>query len=317
MKKHQNVPEQADENSRNASAPEQDTAEEKLDIKQSVFQTNKELRRQRELEYQQQQQKIQHELELREKRKREAYEKKIREEKIELMRLKQGLIEESETIQEEHEEPVKLTFWSKIVNFFYHNKWWFGIGAISACIVGFLVYSLVTKPRPDIVVLVIADNEELGEMSELQSYVESFSDDFNGNGKTLASIYYIPYSDNQYKNYAQGADDKLTSQLQSADSVIVIGGTKLDQIMAPDPESYFVDLKSVYPDNPHVKGYKFLLKNTPFADRIKLDPQFITDDLYIAVRVPTKLLYTSKKDMEKTFEKDWDVFDKIVKDLSE
>ena len=86
--------------------------------------------------------------------------------------------------------------------------------------------------------------------------------------------------------------------------------------MAPDPESYFVDLKSVYPDNPHVKGYKFLLKDTPFADRIKLDPQFITDDLYIAVRVPTKLLYTSKKDMEKTFEKDWDVFDKIVKDLS-
>ena len=60
-----------------------------------------------------------------------------------------------------------------------------------------------------------------------------------------------------------------------------------------------------------------MLKNTPIADRINLDPQFITDDLYIAVRVPTKLLYTSKNDMEKTFEKDWDVFDKIVKDLSE
>lgn len=317
MKKHKDVPEQANENTTKPSAPEQENDEDKLDITQSVFQTNREMRKQKQREYEEKQAKIQHELELREKKKREAYEKKIREEKIELMRMKQGLIEESETIHEEHEEPVKLSIWRKIVNFFYHNKWWLGIGTMCACIAGFLVYSLVTKPRPDIVVLVIADNEELGEMSELQTYIESFSEDFNHNGKVLASLYYIPYSDNDYKNYASGADGKLTTQLQSCDSVIVIGGTKLDQIMAPDADSYFVDLKSVYPDNPHVKGYKFMLKNTPFAERINLEPQYITDDLYIAVRVPTKLLYTSKSDMQKTFDKDWGVFEQIVADLSE
>ncbi len=314
MNKHKDVPEKAENNK--PAGKEQTPEDEKLDIKKSVFQSNKEFREQRQREYEEQQAKVQHELELREKKKRAAYEKKIHDEKIELMRLKQGLIEESETIHEEREEPVKMSLWKKIVNFFYHNKWWLGIGTLCTCIVGFLVYSLVTKPRPDIIVLVIAENEELGEMSELQQYVENFTEDFNDNGKVLASIYYIPYSDNSYKNFASGADDKLTSQLQSADSVIVIGGTKLDEIMSPDPESYFVDLESLYPDNPHVKGYKFMLKDTPIAERINLEHQYITDDLYIAVRVPMKFLYSTKKDMEETFEKDWGVFEKIVDDLS-
>ncbi|MBP3747436.1 MAG: hypothetical protein J6I47_08235 [Ruminococcus sp.] len=291
--------------------------DDRIDINKSIFQVNRELREKRQQELEKQQEIINRKIAERQKRKLAAHDKRIREEKLELLRLKQGLIEESDTIHEVKEEKVEMSFGKKVSNFFYHNKWWLGIGTLFAFITVFLVYSLVTKPSPDMVVLIIANNEELGEMSEVKDYVESFVDDFNDNGKTEASIYYIGYSDNEYRNYATGTDGKLTAQLQSADSVIVIGSDKLDMLMSPDPASSFIDLSQIYPDNPHVKGYKFMLSGTPFAERINLDPKYITDDLYIAVRTPVDLLYASHKDMEKTLEKDWEVFEKIVADLSE
>ena len=46
----------------------------------------------------------------REKKEKEAYAKKIQQDRIELMRLKQGIITESDTIYEEKEEKPKLPF---------------------------------------------------------------------------------------------------------------------------------------------------------------------------------------------------------------
>lgn len=294
-----------------------DADDDRIEINKSFFQVNRELREKQQKELEAQQKIIERKLAEREKKKLEAHDKRIREEKLELLRMKQGIIDESDMLNKNEEVPVKMTFGKKISNFFYHNKWWLGIGTLFTFIAVFLAYSLVTKPSPDMIMLIIADNEELGEMSEVKDYVESFIDDFNDNGKTEASVYYIPYSDNDYRNYATGADSKLTSQLQSADSVIVLGGKKLDEIMNPGAEESFIDLSAIYPDNPHVSGYKFMLKDTPFAERIKLDPKYVTDDLYLAVRVPVKLLYTSQEDMEDTLEKDWPVFEKIVADLSQ
>ncbi|MDE5861340.1 MAG: hypothetical protein K2H28_04020, partial [Ruminococcus sp.] len=89
----------------------------KIDVNKNVFQTAKELREQQEEEMRRQ-------VELRKRKKQEEYDKKIQAERLELIRLKQGVIEESETIREEHPEEIKLSVWRKIRNFFYHNKWW-------------------------------------------------------------------------------------------------------------------------------------------------------------------------------------------------
>ena len=173
------------------NAPADDSLDEKLDIKKSVFEVNKEMRQKQLEEQARQQAELEHRLKEREKKKQEAYERKILEEKKELIRLKQGIIEESEIIPEEHEAAVIMSPWKKFTNFIYHNKWWLGIGILLAAIAVFLIHDLVTKPNPDIIVLVICDNYAVGEESSLQEYVESFTDDFNGNGKVLASVYYI------------------------------------------------------------------------------------------------------------------------------
>ena len=57
-----------------------------------------------------------------EKREKEAYEKKIQQDRIELIRLKQGVITESDRIAEEHPEKKKMPLGKRISNFFYQDR---------------------------------------------------------------------------------------------------------------------------------------------------------------------------------------------------
>lgn len=50
-------------------------------------------------------------------------------EKREILKLKQGIIEESDIIEQDvHEQPEEQTTVKKIDNFFYRNKWFVVVG---------------------------------------------------------------------------------------------------------------------------------------------------------------------------------------------
>ena len=295
--------------------PEHDI-DEKLDIEKSVFLTAKELNKLREEENERKQQEIERQYAQHEKEKREAYEKKIHDERIELMRLKQGLISEEESaIHEEKEEEIKLTFGKKIGNFFYHNKWWLGLGTFFAVLAVFLIADILRTPRPDMTVLMLCQNNDVGSSAFLEDFFTEFTEDFNGNGKVLASVYYIPYSSNEYENYTSGASVKLTTYLNSAEAVIIIGNKQTAEELLV-PEQTLTDLSSIYPDDPHVKNWFYYLKGTNFAQKIGVPEGCITDDMFLAIRKPIELVNDSKKEMQETYDKDFPVFDRIVKSLS-
>lgn len=294
--------------------PSADADEDIFDIKKSVFEVNRELREQRQKEEEAQQAELRRQIAEREKKSREEYDRRIMEEKKELIRLKQGLIEESKEIYEEKEEPVKLSFGKKIANFFYHNKWWLGIAAVFVFIAGVLAYNLMTKPKPDVIVLVICGSDTIGNAPKLEEYISSMSEDFNGNGKTLASVYFIQRTDNSAGDYANGSDTKLTTEMNSAESVIVIGNSEFLKLI--DPENDLIDLSEMFPDNPNIRSGRFYLKRTNFAERAGIDESDVPYDLFIALRKPKNLLYSSKEEMEKTIEKDLPVLEKIINDLS-
>ena len=290
--------------------------DEKLDIEKSVFLTAKELNKLREEENERKQQEIERQYAQHEKEKREAYEKKIHDERIELMRLKQGLISEEESaIHEEKEEEIKLTLGKKIGNFFYHNKWWLGLGTFFAVLAVFLIADILRTPRPDMTVLMLCQNNDVGSSAFLEDFFTEFTEDFNGNGKVLASVYYIPYSSNEYDNYTSGASVKLTTYLNSAEAVIIIGNKQTtEELLVPDQT--LTDLSSIYPDDPHVKDWFYYLKGTNFAQKIGVPEDCITDDMFLAIRKPIKLVNDSKEEMQETYDKDFPVFDRIVKSLS-
>lgn len=288
--------------------------DDKLHISKSVFETNREMREKAAEESRKKQEELEKKLTERRKKAAEARDKRLEAERLELIRLKQGIIEESETIHEEHEEEVKLTFWKKIVNFFYHNKWWLVIGTVFTAIAVFLVYDLVTKPRPDIVVLMIGENYQIAEESDLKEYIESFCEDFNGNGKVEASIYYIPYTGNEAADYANGVHTKLTAELQSAEGVILIGNSMAADIMSAD--GIFTDLSQIYPDCELVDKDRLMLAESNFADRLGIEKGAVTNDWFMAMRAPQKLVNADKDEMQETYDKDFPVFDAMIKDLS-
>lgn len=290
----------------NKSIPENDDTE-KIDVRKSVFQSAKEMREKQEIEMRKQ-------AEFRQRKRQEEYDKKIREERIELMRLKQGIIEESETIHEEQPQEIKLSFWKKITNFFYHNKWWLFLAIFFVSLASYLTYTYIMRPDPDMIVLVLCDNEAIGNSAQFEDYLETFVEDFNGNGEIKVSTYYIPYSDNSYTNYQTGNETKLTTEMQSADSVIVVGGSNINDVL--DPQNTLVNLSELYPDNVQVRSYGFFLKNTEFAERIGIDPDEVTGDLYIGIRKPRNLLYADEQQMQATYDRDFLILEKIIEDLS-
>ena len=301
-------------NSNNTPETEND---EKLDINTSLLKSRKDVRKQREEEIARQQLEMEQNIARREKEKREAYEKKIQEERIELMRMKQGVLDEAEaTIHEEKEEEIKLTFKQKITNFFYHNKWWLGLGVFFTALAVFLTVDLLKKPNPDMTILMLCENYSVGNSVYLEDYFSQFAEDFNGNGKVLASVYYIPYTDDEVANYTSGVTGKLSAYLSSSDSVMIIGNKKTVTDLL-DPKDTLVDLSKIYPDDPHVKEYFYYIKDTDFAEKIGVSPDCITSDMFFAIRNPVDPVSGVKAKLKKTYDKDFPVFDRIIKSLSE
>jgi len=298
----------------NKKNPPENHDDDKIKVgEQSVFDTLKEQRKQRkheQLEFESQM--TRHIAEEKEKQRLE-YEKKLREEKIELLRMKQNDSQESDILPVEEQEPqTERTLGQKISSFFYLNKWWLGLFLIFGLIAGFLIYDYATKKNPDTIILFFADNDDIDKLA-LKDYIEPFCDDFNDDGKIIPDVYYIPYTGNDQKDYSSGTSTKLMAEMQSAEAMIVICDKKCDEVIEPDYS--LVNLENLYPDNPNIKKYGFYLKNSKFAEKLGYSGT-VSDDLYIGIRKPQELAWASQEEMQEVYEQSIIVLERIIQDLT-
>lgn len=241
------------------------------------------------------------------------YEKKLNEEKRELLKMKHSDEYESNIIPvNQQEEEIELTLKQKISSFIYLNKWWFGLAALSVFIGGFLIYDLATRKIPDTVILFFAENDDIDKLA-LRDYIEPFCEDFNDDGKIIPDVYYIPYTGDDQKDYSSGTSTKLMAEMESAEAMIVICNKKCDEVIEPDYT--LVNLEEIYPDNPNIKKYGFYLKNSKFAEKLGYSGK-IDDDLYIGIRKPIETTWASKSEMQEVYDQSVIVLDKIINDLS-
>ncbi len=162
--------------------------------------------------------------------KRETPEEKARRERqeyIDLLKMKQGLIEESELIPEiGYEEIPELHGWAKVKNYIYHNKWFILLGAFFAAVVIILLVQILTKEKYDLNVLLIANKKssDLGvHTDQLERALEKYCPDFDGNGKVNVSVNYINNTmDEVATQYDQANKQKLTAELTLAEAQLII-----------------------------------------------------------------------------------------------
>lgn len=232
---------------------------------------------------------------------RADYEKGLQDRKIELMKLRQGVIETSDVIKEVHEEAPKLSLGQRISEAWYRSKWLIVFAVAMIFVAGYITLDTILAEKPDYTVLVISDDTALYYRTpEVEAFFESYCDDINGDGKVSVMIYNIStnYSD---PTMSQSNQAQLMSQLQSGENVLLVSNYPTDFAMT--------DFREKYPDDENITELGLLLNCQLTRDALKW--QDMPEDLYLGIRSPARLLSTSEAEMQKNIDKAMPVFERI------
>jgi hypothetical protein len=198
--------------------------------------------------------------------------------KRELLKLRQGLVTAEESPLEINEKPqvVKLTGKAALSNFVYHHSLQLKIAAFFLVIAGIFAYFTLSREKPDIIVLLIADTPEASmffgsEMFELKRELERFTPDFDGNGKVVVECRFIDLVTHvgeieRNPEAIQGNRIKLFGEVQSGNALIYIGNKEA--------------LENIPGDVMPVEDFYIIFCN---INETKLEVDY-PDDIYIAVR---------------------------------
>ena len=243
---------------------------------------------------------------------REEYAKELAEEKVDLIRLKQGVIEDSDKVFREQETEKKYTVWQKIGNWFYHSKWWLGIAAFCTIVVAFLVYDYVTREDPDLRVLLLTDNPELYEESDrLTNWLQTMCPDYTADGEVLVQSVYIPVSKATMENsgtYSASYNTQLLVQFQSSTCMLVLVDPDAEAYL--QPEDMFVKLDELYPECSFAQGRCLMLDGTDFAEQAGLTHP-LHDGSYLALRIPAENM-SSAEETQAAYDQAKTLLDEIV-----
>lgn len=235
----------------------------------------------------------------RERRERESYEKKLEHDRIELMKLKQGIISD-EDIPCEEKIVKEYTLAERIGNFFYHNKMPLFVGALIVLLAVLFVRDIITNKKPDVAVMIMANDPEFDfRTGDIEKLLEPYCEDFNGDGEVYVRVSYLPavYDDNSMDvYYNQSYQTKLMAEFQSGDSIIVIADADVCSTVGIDTvsengnpvEQILADMRTIYPDDENCMELGYMLSGTSFAEDIKYTA--MSDSLFIGFRVPREAL---------------------------
>lgn len=251
--------------------------------------------------------------------------------KRELLKLKQGLINEEESSIKEEENGYgdKVNYEvvgvkNKVANFFYHYKWHVIIITFFVALAAFLVITTVLKEKGDIRVLGFSKDPDISsslyyKSRDLELALEQFTPDFDNNGYTHVEFFYMNLNEEQDINYYYVNQSKLFSEVGTGVAQIYIADRELLlDIMGNQTEAEsFVDLSRLYPDDPNVVDkYYYRVKGSSLADAA-MYVESCPEDMFIAVRSESFSSYnqTDEAETAENHSRAIEVMDNIVKGI--
>ncbi len=181
-------------------------------------------------------------------------------EKRELLKLKQGIIEESDIIEEDvHEQPEEQTVVKKIDNFFYRNKWYATAGIFFAAVGIFLVHQLITREQPDLtVILAVSDSSKAPglyqKVNDIELALEQYCPDFDGNGYVHVAVYNIDLTKTGDMQYIQSNTAKFYGEIERGVAELFIcdadllTSEKASEDYNPDNETMELTYENMFSD---------------------------------------------------------------------
>lgn len=187
------------------------------------------------------------------KKKRETDDERAardREERVALLKMKQGLIEDSELIPETGYSAIpELHGWEKISNFFYRNKLFVILGVIFAAIILVCVFQFIFKEKSDLHVLVIANNDDTEltwRYEDIEKALERYCPDFDGDGKINVTVNFLDHNVEESDNQVVVTNNqRLSMELKLANAQLIIADREFVDWMVKTrdkkPASLFLD----------------------------------------------------------------------------
>lgn len=220
--------------------------------------------------------------------KHEDEQERLLREKRELLKLKQGIIEESDIVEvEKHQEKIELHGWKKVENFFYHYKWRVVGITLTVLFFGFMLIQTITKERYDLYVLAITTSYESGmytKTDDLELALEKYCPDYDGNGYVHVSINYINLGGSMAAvQYDDAENYKFSAELSTGDSQLFICDDGIiAKIDAMNDEIQFFELfTEKYPDNTRNDGECIQLNTTALKEDARWSTCPDTIGLYV------------------------------------
>ncbi len=204
-------------------------------------------------------------------------------EKRELLKMKQGIIEESDLIQQDvHEEIEKPKGIKAFENFMYRNKWYAIVGVFMAFVLVFLIVQTVTREAADMTVLLVTSDSAKApnvyqKVKDIELALEEYCPDFDGNGNVHVDVFHIDLTksggDPQYIN---ANSTKLFGELQRGVGQLficdkaILGEEEETETEAEDYfDTVFMDLGKATGTDRFLGTTSIKVKDTPFAKEAK------------------------------------------------
>lgn len=199
-------------------------------------------------------------------------------EKRELLKLKQGLIEESDVVEdyELSHDYVKPTGSKSVENFFYHYKWHVIAIAFAALMIGVMVVQTVTREKNDLYVLAVSTQNKSGiyvKQMDIENALEQYCPDFDGNGYVHVGVNFINLSvEGGLTEYSDAEGYKFNAELFTGDAQMFLADDgileKIYEIAEGEIE-LFIDFSEQYPDETFYEGQGLQLNTTDFTESAK------------------------------------------------
>lgn len=197
-------------------------------------------------------------------------------EKRELLKMRQGLTDDTVTDRGARDEVVELHGWKKVENFFYHYKWFVVVGLFVSFIVGYMIFQTVTAEKEDLYVLAISTTNSSGiyvKQVDIETALERYCPDFDGNGYVHVAVNCINLStENGPSEYTDSENYKFTSELFTGDSQMYLadsGIIELINTIAGEEIQFFAVKTDEYPDAVLYDGCGLQLNTTGFKDEAR------------------------------------------------
>ncbi len=250
-----------------------------------------------------------------ERREREAYAKKLEQERIALMKAKQGIVSQEEIPPAEPAVQKKYTVKEKISNFFYHYKIAVIIGVLAVALSFFLIHDFVSRVDPDIIVMIIKQDDFLMNNTDaVASALEKYCADYNNDGKIKVDVMYSPsYTENSNSAelyYNQAYQTRLVAEFQSDTVVMFIGDEDTCKYLGIDDGSVTADLTELYPGDENAGKLGYMLSGTNFAKLIGYED--MPDTYFMGFRYPYDSPTINKKRFENNYNNAIDTWNKFL-----